>query len=63
MNMLTLAKEDQFMLLDRWNGSTARLMADPRLLEVLRELKPLMDMLSHSPLNLVGLHALHPGSY
>ena len=40
------------MLLDRWNGSTARLMTDPRLLEVLRELKPLMDMFSHSPLNL-----------
>ena len=40
MNMLTLAKEDLFMLLDRWNGSTARKMTDPRLLQVHRELKP-----------------------
>ena len=62
MKMLTLAKEDAFMLLDRWNDSTARLMTDPRLLEVLRELKTLMDMFSHSPFNLVGLHALHLGS-
>ena len=53
MSMLTLAKEDLFMLLSRWNGSTERLMTDPSLLEVLRELKPLMDMFSHSPLILV----------
>ena len=62
MTMLTLAKEDAFMLLDRWNDSTPRLMTDPRLLEVLRELKTLMDMFSHSPFNLVVLHALHLGS-
>ena len=36
MNMLTIAKEDLFMLLDRWNGSTARLMTYPWLLEVPR---------------------------
>ena len=34
MNMLTLEKEDLFMLLDRWNGLTAGLMVDPKLLEV-----------------------------
>ena len=41
------------MLLERWNGSTARFMTDPKLLEVLRELKLLMDMSFHYPLNLV----------
>ena len=56
MNMLTLAKEDQFMLVDRWNSLTAKLMTDPRLLEVLRELKLLMDMCFHFPLNLVYMH-------
>ena len=58
-----LAKGRSIMLLDTWNGSSSRLMTDPRLLEVLRELKPLIDMFSHSQLNLVGLHALHPGLY
>ena len=53
MNMLTLEKEDLFMLLDKWNGSTAKLMTDPRLLEVPRELKDLRDMCFHFPLNLV----------
>ena len=33
-----------FMLLDKWNGSTTKLMTDPRLLVVHKELKPLMDM-------------------
>ena len=37
----------------RWNCSTARLMTDPKLLEVLRELKPLMDMGFYFALNLV----------
>ena len=40
MNMPTLAREGLFMLLDKWNGSTAKLMTDPRLLEVPRELTP-----------------------
>ena len=44
MNMLTLAKVGLSMLLDKWNGSTARLMTDPRLLVVPKELKPLVDM-------------------
>ena len=44
MNMLTLAKAGLSMLLDKWNGSTARLMTDPTLLEVPKELKLLMDM-------------------
>ena len=44
MNMLTLANAGLSMLLDKWNGSTARLMTDPRLLEVPKELKLLMDM-------------------
>ena len=51
--MLTLAKAGLFMLPDRWNGSTAKLMTDPRLLVVNKELKPLMDMY-HFLLNLVG---------
>ena len=58
MNMLTLAKEGLFMLLDKWNGSTAKLMTDPRLLEVSRELKHLMDMCFHFPLNLDWLHSI-----
>ena len=32
------------MLRDKWNGSTPKLMTDPRLLEVPRELKLQMDM-------------------
>ena len=40
------------MLLDKWNGLTARWMTDPKLWEVPKGLKPLMDMCSHSPLNL-----------
>ena len=43
MSMLTLAKAGLSMLLDKWNGSTARLMTDPKLLEVPKELNPLMD--------------------
>ena len=39
-----LGKAGLFMLLDKWNGSTAKLMTDPRLLVVNKELKPMMDM-------------------
>ena len=39
-----LGKGSLSMLLDKWNGSTARLMTDPRLLVVPKELKPLMGM-------------------
>ena len=53
MNMLTLAKEGLFMMLDKWNGLTAKLMADPRLLEVPRELNHVINMCFHFPLNLV----------
>ena len=42
----------QFMLPDKWNGSTAKLMIDPRLLEVLRVSEYLMDTCFHFPLNL-----------
>ena len=53
MKMLMLERGDLFMVLDKWNGLTARWMRDPKLLEVPKELKPLMDMCSHSPLSLV----------
>ena len=48
-----LGKGDLFMLLHRWNGLLARWMTDPKLWAVPKELKPLMDMCSHSPLILV----------
>ena len=51
-NMFVLEKGDPFMQLDKWNGLSAKLMADPKLWEVPKELKPLMDMCSHSLLNL-----------
>ena len=62
MNMLILEKGDLFMLLDKWNGLTARWMTDPKLWEVPKELKPLMDM--YSPLHRIwiGLYALYLGS-
>ena len=63
MNMLILERGDLFMLLDKWNGLTARWITDPKIWEVLRELKLLMDICSHSPLNLVWLYALHLSSY
>ena len=44
MNMLTLEKEGLFMLLAKWNGSTAKLMTDPNLLVVPNELKHLKAM-------------------
>ena len=44
MNMLTLGKGNLFMLLVKWNGSTAKLMTDPKLLVVHNELKHLKDM-------------------
>ena len=47
-----LGKEIPFMLLDKWNGLAARWMTDPKLWEMPKELKPLMDMCPHSPLNL-----------
>ena len=59
MNMLTLISEDLFM--DRWNGSTARLMTDPKLLEVPRELKPLVEICFHFPLNPVWFTCSPPG--
>ena len=34
MSMLMLVKESLSMMLDRWNGSIAKLMTDPKLLEV-----------------------------
>ena len=34
MNMLTLARTGLSMLLGKWNGSTAKLMTDPRMLVV-----------------------------
>ena len=49
-----LGKGDLFMLLDKWNGLTVRwMMTDPRLWEVPKELKLLMDMCSHFSLNLL----------
>ena len=44
MNMLILERGDLFMLLDKWNGLTSRWMTDPKLWEVPKGLKPLMDM-------------------
>ena len=44
MNMLTLGKAGLFMLLVKWNGSTAKLMTDPKLLVVHNELRHLKDM-------------------
>ena len=44
MNMLTLEKAGLFMLLVKWNGSTAKLMTDPKLLVVPNELKHLKAM-------------------
>ena len=62
MNMLILERGDLFMLLDKWNGSTAEWMTDPKLWEVPRELKPQMDMCSHSPLILVWFLCSPSGS-
>ena len=44
MNMLTLERAGLFMLLVKWNGSTAKLMTDPKLLVVHNELRHLKDM-------------------
>ena len=44
MNMLTLENAGLFMLLVKWNGSTAKLMTDPNLLVVPNELKHLKAM-------------------
>ena len=44
MNMLTLGKAGLFMLLVKWNGSTAKLMTDLKLLVVHKELRHLKDM-------------------
>ena len=44
MNMLTLERAGLFMLLVKWNGSTVKLMTDPKLLVVHNELKHLKDM-------------------
>ena len=44
MNMLTLERAGLFMLLVKWNGSTAKLMTDPKLLFVHNELRHLKDM-------------------
>ena len=44
MNMLTLERAGLFMLLVKWNGSTAKLMTDPKLLVMHKELKHLKDM-------------------
>ena len=52
MNMLTLEKAGLFMLLVKWNDSTAKLMTDPKLLVVHKELKCLKAMWSHSPFSL-----------
>ena len=52
MNILILGKGDLFMQLDKCYGLAARWMTDPKVWEVPKELKPLMDMCSHSPLNL-----------
>ena len=43
MNMLTLERAGLFMLLVKWNGSTAKLMRDPKLLVVHNELRHLKD--------------------
>ena len=44
MNMLTLGKASLFMPLVKWNGSTAKLMTDLKLLVEHNELKHLKDM-------------------
>ena len=44
MNMLTLERAGLFMLLVKWNGSTAKLMTDPKLLVVHNKLRHLKDM-------------------
>ena len=44
INMSTLAQAGLPILLDKWDGSTARLMTDPKLLVVPKELKPLMNL-------------------
>ena len=44
MNMLTLERAGLFILLAKWNGSTAKLMTDPKLLVVHNELTHLKDM-------------------
>ena len=44
MNMLTLGKEGLFMLLVKWNGSTAKLMTDLNLLVVHKAFRHLKDM-------------------
>ena len=44
MNMLTLGKAGLFMLLVKWNGSTAKLMTDLNLLVVHKELRHMKDM-------------------
>ena len=44
INMPTLGKAGLFMLLAKWNGSTAKLMTDPNLLVVPNELKHLKAM-------------------
>ena len=44
MNMLTLERAALFILLVKWNGSTAKLMTDPNMLVVHNELRNLMDM-------------------
>ena len=53
MNMLILERGDLFMLLDKWNSLAAKWMTDSKMWEVSNELKPLIDVCSHSPLNLV----------
>ena len=44
MNMPSVGKAGLFMLLVKWNGSTAKLMTDPKLLVVHKELKHLKAM-------------------
>ena len=44
MNMLTLERAGLFMLLVKWNGSTAKLMTDPKLLVVHNNLRHLKGM-------------------
>ena len=49
------------MVLDQFSGSTAKLMADPRLLEVPKDLKHLVDMCFHFPLNLAWFTCIPSG--
>ena len=44
MNMATLGKASLFMLLVTWNGSTAKLMTDHKLLVEHKEVKHVKDM-------------------